>query len=281
MLCAGRPAACPVASPAATGDRLVSLGQRMLEDSVALRFGAARRLVPEFGAWTYGWAQSYLTSYRIIGRALAQLGEAASQPGALPTPEAIAHDLAEPVRAAFREHVTQPSLGDGGFAADMAYLARTLDQEWRSQAGAVAPGDGLEPRLAEALRIDPAAQLADAVGTETVFLRSMRPMTARLGALTLRVSEAGSAVAALGYLGWSMSGAPGVAAGAAAGIGLAWAADWAINRIDAGLNRAAFEAQAMAAIGLAEAAVLAEAGAAIRAAVAAQTLPPGALAACR
>jgi hypothetical protein len=237
--------------------RLLALGERMLEDSVAARFGEARMRVPEFGDWAYGWAQSYLTSYRIIGRALARLGDAAVQER-IPDPEALVHDLAEPVRTAFRHRVTEPSFGDQAFQRDIAHLARTLAGQWP-----ICPG--LEARLNEALAIDPAGRLSEAAGAETVFIRSMRPMAARLGAVTVRVSEAGSAVAALGYLGWSAAGVPGVVAGAAGGIGLAWGVDWMINRVDAGLNRAGFEAQAQQAIGVAEASVLADGAAALRA----------------
>ncbi|MDB5415139.1 MAG: hypothetical protein JWR10_3474 [Rubritepida sp.] len=237
-------------------ERLLALGERMLEDSVAARFGAARMLVPAFGDWAYGWGQSYLTSYRIIGRALARIGDAAAQER-IPDPEALVHDLAEPVRAAFRERVTVPSLGDGGFQRDMAHIARTLAERWPTC-------PGLEVRLAEVLGLDPAGRLAEASGAETIFLRSMRPMAARLGAVTLRVSEAGSVVAALGYLGWGAAGAPGVVAGVTGGIGLAWGVDWMINRVDAGLNRASFEARAQQAIGMAEASVLADGIAALR-----------------
>lgn len=240
-------------------DRLAALGRRMLEDSVAARFGEARMRVPEFGDWAYGWAQSYLTSYRIIGRALSRLGDAAVHER-IPDPEALAHDLAEPVRAAFRDRVTEPSFGDGAFRRDMAYIARTLAGQWPSC-------PNLEVRLSEALALDPADRLAEAAGAETVFLRSLRPMAARLGAVTLRVSEAGSVVGALGYLGWSAAGVPGIVAGAAGGIGLAWGVDWMINRVDAGLNRAGFEAQAQRAIGIAEASVLADGTAALRAAL--------------
>ncbi len=240
-------------------ERLLALGGRMLEDSVAMRFGEARLRVPAFGDWAYGWVQSYRTSYRIIGRALVGLGDAAVHER-IPDPETLAHDLAEPVRAAFHQRVTEPSFGDGGFRQDMAYLARTLAERWPAC-------PGLEARLGAALAIDPADRLAEAAGAETIFLRSLRPMAARIGAVTLRVSEAGSAVAALGYLGWSAAGVPGVVAGAAGGIGLAWGVDWMINRVDAGLNRAGFEAQAQQAIGVAEASVLADGRAALRTAL--------------
>lgn len=244
MMIAGQARACP--DPRAAG--LAALGHRMIEDSVALRFGAARMLVPSFGGWAYDWAQSYLISYHMMGRALARFGDSATTGVALPNAEALAHDLAEPVRGALRLRVTLPALGDGGFGRDMAHVTQTLAETWPE----------LAPRLAPLGALDPAAHLADAVGAETVFLRSMRPMAARLGAVTLRVSEVGSVVAALGYLGWSMAGASGGVIGAVGGVGLAWGVDWVINRVDAGLNRANFESQALVMIAAAEAATMAE-----------------------
>lgn len=253
-------------APCVTADaaRLESLGHRMLEDSLALRFGEARMRVPAFGAWAYDWTQSYVTSYRIIGRAVAQLGSAAGQNGTLPAADALAHDLALPVRQAFGRIISQPSLGDGGFEADMAHLARTLGQE--------AGEPALAPALEQALRLYPADRLAEAAGTETIFMRSMRPLAARLGALVLRVSEAGSVVALGSYFGYGFVGTPGMVVGALGGMGVAWGVDWMINRLDANLNRPAFEAQAMVAIDAAQAAVQAEGRAAI--AAAARALPP-------
>jgi hypothetical protein len=244
----------------ASSENLAALGQRMLEDSLAIRFGVARAKVPDFGAWAYDWAQSYVTAYRIAGRAAAHLGEAALGGTVVPGGDALAHDMAAPVRAAFRDHVTRPSFGDGGFAADMAHLAATLAAE----AGSATLGD----ELAQSLRLAPDERLAEASGTETIFLRSMRPLAARFGALAVRVSEAGSVLALGSYFGYSLVGAPGVLVGGAGGLGLAWGVDWAINRVDAGLNRANFEARVMAAIDSAEAAVLADGQAAIALALA-------------
>jgi len=240
---------------------LTTLGHRILEDSVALHFGEARVLVPQFSAWAYDWTQSYLTAYNIAGRGLLQLGEAALGRAPMPSVETIAHAMAVPVRAAFEERVTRPSLADGRFDSDMAYLATTLAAEAREPA--------LGERLSVALRLAPAERLSEAAGSETVFLRSIRPMAARLGALLLRLSEAGSVVAVGGYLGYGMVGSPGVLVGSLGGVGLAWGVDWAINRVDASLHRPAFEAQTMAAIEVAEASVTADGRAAIVKALAA------------
>lgn len=247
------------ADPAMAAE-LTILGQRILEDSVALRFGQARVLVPQFSAWAYDWTQSYATAYNVAGRGLLQLGEAALGLAPLPSVDSIAHAMAVPVRVAFQDRVTRPSLGDGRFDIDMAYLATTLAAEARDPA--------LGERLNLALRLAPTERLYEAAGSETVFLRSIRPMAARLAALLLRLSEAGSVVAVGGYLGYGLVGAPGVLVGTLGGVGIAWGADWTINRVDASLHRPGFEAQAMAAVDVAEASVVADGRAAIAKALA-------------
>lgn len=85
-----------------------------------------------------------------------------------------------------------------------------------------------------------------------IFMRSMRPMAARLGAAAVRASEAGSVIASAGVFGYAIAGVPGVAIGAVGGVGVSWAIDWGLNRIDAALNRSAFEAQALLALEAAE-----------------------------
>jgi hypothetical protein len=109
------------------------------------------------------------------------------------------------------------------------------------------------PALGASAPASPMALLA-AEGTDgtAVFLRSMRPMAARLGAALLRVTEAGSIIAAGGALGLAVGGLPGTVIGIAGGIGASWGLDWVLNRLDASLNRAGFEAQALEAVARAE-----------------------------
>jgi hypothetical protein len=92
----------------------------------------------------------------------------------------------------------------------------------------------------------------DPADTTMIFMRSMRPMAARLGAAAVRASEAGSVIASAGAFGYAIAGVPGVAIGAAGGVGVSWAIDWGLNRIDAALNRTEFEAQALQALDAAE-----------------------------
>jgi len=242
--------------------RVTALGTRMLEDVAALHFGEARSRVSDFGDWAYGWTQSYLTAYRIMGHGLWSIGSALRETGSLPEADTLGVALAAPVRAEFVRRVTQPTLSGEAFTSDMSYLVRTLGEEWPE-----APS--LTATLAPMLTMNPGLRLSETLDAGTIFLRSMRPMAARLGVLALRVTETGSIIAAGSYVGWGLAGTPGVVAGAAGGIGLSWGLDWAFNRIDASMNRGNFEAQALAAIAAAEVAMMEDGRSLIREAAAA------------
>lgn len=264
--------------------RLEALAGRLLADAAAMRLAPAREAVPDFGDWAYGWVQSYMTAYRVLGLAMRGLAEGvadgvAGQDPATALPERIAQGMATPVREAFRQRVLEPVLPPGTLEADRAHAAFIAGLDWQEALARVAREAASMPQLA---LIAPAAvtvprldllaasrPLADALpdpgGTDpltlvveegadssSVFLRSMRPMAARLGAVALRVSEAGSLVATGGAFGYALGGTPGVAVGVAGGIGLSWGLDYVLNRVDSALNRGSFEAQALEALQRAE-----------------------------
>jgi hypothetical protein len=273
------------------------MAARLLADAAAMRLAAVREAVPGFGDWAYDWVQSYMTAYRVLGLAARGLAEGVAEADAAALPDRIALAMAIPVREAFRSRVLDPAIPPEALAADRAHVAALVDGAWQQavatlarqaamfpRAITIAPGAvaaarldfaavarPIAPTLAEAGPADPLALLAEE-GAEggMVFLRAMRPMAARLGALALRVSEAGSVVATGGAFGYALAGSPGVALGLAGGIGLSWGVDWALNRMDSALNREAFEAQALAAIDRAERRLAAQGGAAVAAALAAR-----------
>ncbi|BDG70364.1 hypothetical protein [Roseomonas fluvialis] len=277
----------------AEATRIAAFAARLLADAAAMRLGPAREGVPGFGDWAYGWVQSYVTSYRILLRGVTGLARSVAAEDETPIANRIAEEMAEPIRAEFRARVLAPALGQGSFAADLAHVGAAVDDAWNAALAASAARIAALPRAAappthrlglaaagrpdmagvlEAAPSDPMALLAeDGADGGTVFLRSMRPMAARLGAVVVRVSEAGSLVAAGGGLGFAMAGVPGTVIGVGSGIGASWAIDWLINRLDASINRAAFEGQAIEAIARAER-HLAEGSAAIVAAALQQRL---------
>jgi hypothetical protein len=255
--------------------QLEGFAARLLGDAAAMRLGPAREGVPYFGDWAYGWVQSYVTSYRILARGLAELAQAVAVEGEAPLAARLAEEMAAPIREEFRARVLAPVLRDGGFGADVAHVGAALDAAWgqalarqAARLAALPPaakGDAaqtlhlaaaaapLTPVLLAEAPTDPMAMMAeDGADSGSVFLRSMRPMAARLGAVAVRLSEAGSIITASGAFGYALGGFPGTAVGLAAGIGASWAIDWLFNRLDASLNRAAFEDQALEAIARAE-----------------------------
>ncbi|HEV7457039.1 MAG TPA: hypothetical protein VGN96_09700 [Roseococcus sp.] len=253
-------------------ERLAAMAGRLMADAAAARLAEARERVPAFGDWAYGWVQSYVTSYQVLGRMLRGL--------VAPTPEAdqagwaerLVEEVSQPMREAFGARVLPPDLADG-LLADLRHAAGVLDLAWQAALrreaamlaaleAAAAPGAPVAARLdlraagqslVPDLAVPPAAVGALHPGDAGVtLLRTIRPMAARVGAAVLRASEAGSIVAAAGALGFAMGGASGVALGAAAGMGASWTLDWGLSRLDSALHRGEFEAQALRVLEAAE-----------------------------
>ena len=265
---------------------------RLLVDAATMRLAPARERVPPFGDWAYGWVQSYVTSYRVLARGALGLVDSIAGQGELPSMNQIAEEMAAPIREEFRLRVLSPSLEDGDFTADLSHVGAMVDRAWdralraaearlvvlpavrggvvaTSRIDLAAAARPMGPALVAAISTDPMLLVTEeGADTTTVFLRSMRPMAARLGAVLVRISEAGSLVATGGAFGYALAGMPGTVVGLAGGIGVSWGIDWMFNKVDATLNRHAFEAQALAALDRAEARLAQEGTAATEAALA-------------
>lgn len=256
---------------AQAGADSAALMQRLATDASSSRFALAREKVPAFSDWAFDWVQSYINSFRMLGAMVRGVADSAAD-GSVVQGDALVQRMAEPMRAAFHHRVLAPAGMAEGLAADAAHAATMLEVFWmRGLMQAVRPI--VEARPAPAVpqppRLDVAAAVAGLAGhiapepgtpgglepgsdPTSVFVHSMRPMAARLSAVALRASEAGSLLAAGGALGFAMGGAPGLVVGTAGGVGLYWAIDWGFNRVDAALNRSDFEARALQAIARAE-----------------------------
>lgn len=284
------PAALAVAAAALAEEatRLPAAAARLVRDAAAARFAPAREHVPHYAAWAYDWVQSYVTSYRVLWRLVQGLATATTGPAEPALLDRLGTDMARPMREAFRARVLAPVEAEGRLADDLAHAGAVLDAAWqdavaaatRHLAGPAMPAPRLDLRAVTAPMAPALAALAPAdllglmaggeADTPMIFLRSMRPMAARAGVVAIRVSEAGSILAAGGGFGYALGGLPGATLGLAGGIGLSWGIDWLINRIDATLNQAAFEAQALAGIDAAEARLAGQAEAAVALALAAR-----------
>lgn len=292
------------AALAAEAEALAAMATRLLTDAAVMRLGAAREGVPRFGDWAYGWVQSYVTSYRILARAASGLAQSVVDPQDGDLVARLAEEMAEPLRAEFRTRVLAPVLATGGYGDDLAHIGAAIDAAWdaalRASAARLArlpaapPGAAathalnhaaaarpIAPVLVADATTDPMALIAEE-GTDgsAAFLRSVRPLAARLGAVLVRISEVGSVVAAGGAFGFAMAGASGTMVGIAGGVGVAWGVDWLFNRVDAALNRSSFEAQALEAIARAERRLAADASGIAARALAARRDALGSMEAC-
>ncbi len=255
------------------------LMRRIAADAAAARFAPAREKVPAFSAWAFDWVQSYVHSFRMLGAMLRGVADSAAD-GDVVEADALVQRMGAPMRAAFHDRVLAPAGLAEGLAGDLANAGAMLEVIWArglvdatrpirdARAAAASPAPprldlqaaiaGLAVEVAEGT-----GALGGGVGSEpgsdptSIFVHSMRPMAARLSAVALRASEAGSLLAAGGAVGFAMGGATGLVVGTASGVGLYWAIDWGFNRVDAALNRSDFEARALDAIDRAETAFVA------------------------
>ena len=266
--------------------RIRLMAERIMADAAGGRLAEAREKVPEFGAWAYDWVQSYITSYRVIARLARGLASAAhSGDGTDALTGRIVQEISLPIREEFRARVLSHDLADA-LRTDLLHAGAALDRAWRaalaraetqlialplvndgvalSRMDFSASARSLERDLIVLAPNDALAVIsAQTSDTTAIFMRTMRPMAARLGAVVVRASEAGSIIATAGAFGYVLGGAPGVVVGAASGVGVSWMIDWGINRFDAALNRNAFEGQALAVIDAAERRISERAGEAV------------------
>ena len=256
------------------------LAQRLAVDAASARYAGAREAVPGFGAWAYDWVQSYVTAYRIAGRMVTSAA-AALRGDQKSMADGVVEQMAEPMRRAFVERVLARAAPPETMRRDLEMAAALVEGNWnRALAGALAPLRAFPeapPATTATLRLDPEAAgraarvTLHAVGDGTtanaspgsdpasLFFHSLRPLAARVSALMLRATEAGSIVATVGAVGYRFGGVPGLAAGTLGGVGAYWGIDFAFNRADAALNREDFEAQSLGVIARAEFAVAEEA----------------------
>lgn len=256
------------------------LAQRLAVDAASAHYAGAREVVPGFGAWAYDWVQSYVTAYRIVGRMVTSAAASLrGDPKGLA--DGVVEQMAEPMRRAFVERVMARAAPPETLRRDLEMAAALVEAGWTDAlAGALAPLRAFPEAPAAstaALRLDPEAAgrvalvtlRAQAGGTASdaspgsdpasLFFHSLRPLSARVSAMMLRATEAGSIVATVAAVGYRFGGVAGLAAGAVGGVGAYWGIDWAFNRADAALNREDFEAQSLLVISRAEAAMAEEA----------------------
>lgn len=267
-----------------TADRahVEQIVRRLLGTGVSLAFGEARERVPAYGDWAYGWVESYVTSYELVLRSLVAGMQAGAAPWDPTVRDAVVTEAQRFVFGRFDQIVIRPSQLPQRLQSEWESATHLAETEWQRARGRVraaaerflathcggpAPGappaaaDGGAPAPAE----EPILHAADgspiaAIGpigaiyrldhagsAETIFLRSTRPFGARLAIMAARLTEAGSAIAASSIFG--IGGLSGPITGFVGAIATVWTIDWAINRGDELLNRAAMEEELRGLIG--------------------------------
>ncbi len=238
---------------AAERERMHRLADEAVSTATRIEFGAMRLRAPGYASWAYGWVQSYVTSYQIIGRGFAGAYRHLTSGGSGSTLDAMTAEATGVVREHFRDLVVQPERTQKALDAEWSRVAALLDQEFaridrqQTEFLVALKGSPLPAEASRASRVpDIAGNLAaDAPDIDTILMRSARPMAARAGMLILRLTEVGSVAALVGSLGISFGPLTGLAVGVV-GLGLVWGIDYVINSIDAALHRDELESHAVA-----------------------------------
>ena len=238
---------------AAERERLHRLADEAVSTATRIEFGAMRLRAPGYASWAYGWVQSYVTSYQIIGRGFAGAYRHLVSGGAGSTLDAMTAEATGVVREHFRDLVVQPDRTQKALDAEWSRVATLLDQEFAQidrQQIAFLVGLKGPPLPVETLRPSRVPDIggtlaADAPDIDTILMRSARPMAARAGILAIRLTEVGSVAALVGSLGISFGPLTGLAVGVV-GLSLAWGIDYIINSVDAALHRDELESHAVA-----------------------------------
>lgn len=230
------------------------------------RFAAAREKVPAFGDWTFDWFQSYVLSYRVLGRLFGAFHRFFTEGWPDDIAQAFLDDVAAPVRLAFQENMRQAGVDIAHHMDDLRLISAAIEQEWQKRVTALRSELRGLPMVS-----GPATMVMDLRGNDigvgsalfaaapktmnqffeineadaALVFRTMRPIIPRLGAFILRATEFGGLIFTLGLVGFAISGLPGFIVGAAIAVLVYWTIDWIFNRTDAYLNQAEFERLAL------------------------------------
>lgn len=243
-------------------EELLDKAQSSFDRMAEARFASAREKVPSFGDWTYGWFESYILSFRLVVQLYTAIKRGFSDGWPADFANSLWEDLAEPVRDAFRQNMSQAGVDVENHLRDLAQVAKALDEDWRTiiselrtqlaqspsvsgpathRISFVAPDIGFaDGLLASAPKTSDEMVIAIKSDTTLVF-QAMRPIVPRLGTFLLRISELGGLIFTIAVVGFAFGGILGFAAGAILGVAIYWLIDWVFNRTDAYLNQMAFE----------------------------------------
>jgi hypothetical protein len=251
-----------------------------LAQDLAMLEVALLRGLPDFADWAYGWVESYVTAYVVLGEVLS--GQLAPGPEGRPRPwRAYRTALDGVVAERFAALMVAPAGLQDWQAGAQARLEAVLREGWAASLSAeqtawdaflgrrakVAGRGVAEPGCTVAA---PTALLpvpSPGVPDENLrmTLRAVRPFAGRGGLLALRLGLGAGAAEITGLVGVVLQPSLTGIASIASGFLTLWTGDWLLSRIDGAVNRAGFEAAAVGAVRGIRAEVEAGAGAALAA----------------
>jgi hypothetical protein len=262
--------------------------RRRAEEALSHDFAALEsallRGLPDFADWAYGWVESYVTAYVVLGDVVGR--QVAPGPeGRLAPWEDYRRALDALVAERFGEVVVRPAGLDRWAEATGARLGAVLEAGWAASlasegvawegflakearvTGRFAPGTGCAASL-PAVALPPATPEAPDHGG-LMTLRALRPFVGRGGLIALRLGVGGGSGEVTGLVMTLLQPSFSGLASAVTGVVGLWAGDWIISRLDAALHRGRFEAAVASAIAAHRATAMAASLAAVEEALAA------------
>ena len=252
-------------------DALVAEVTRAIDAELAVLFGGLLSRLPAYADWVYGWIDSYIAAYRVLGGfAREQLETRGADPAGT-----LNAKMQAVAKERFEALVLAPVLQEEALDAASRRLHGLLDHTWRQSLArdeaaweaflTGEPSRSARPAPAASSPAPPhacdAASLAavdesgrrffpgpDRITTpeqsDLLALRFGRPFAARGAILAVRLGMGfGGAAFPAGPLALIGQVNPGVVTAVIATTAVLWCGDYLINYIDGALNRATFEAE--------------------------------------
>jgi hypothetical protein len=234
--------------------------------------------VPAYIDWVYGWVDSYVAAFKVIGRGARACAWSQAEPSDADTAPlaALSDAMREVARAELDRLVVEPADPDAAMRPALERVGAAMAEEWRrvverdqARWRTLLAAHGRSARRVEptsvgdvagcaaassptgVLALDAAALSATAAAAQEGLYawRVTRPFATRLGALATRL-----AIGGLSWTGTSVAGvggaatAVGAATSFAAASGVVWSIDYGLNRLDGALHRDALAGQVSVAL---------------------------------
>ncbi len=263
-------------------DAMLRRATEALAHEYAAFEAALIRGLPDFTDWAYGWVESYVTAYVVLGEVIGQ--QVAPGPdGRMPPWQSYRAALDGVVADRFEALILRPADLPAWRTRAQARLDAVLRDAW--SASLLAEGEAWERFLVQQGRItgrgvpSPGCTISPPAVTLPVpmpaspdqpalmTLRAARPFAGRGALLALRLGSGAGAAELTGLLGTVVQPSISGIASLASGFLTLWIGDWLLSQLDGALHRGNFTAAVSEAVVAQRAAAEAETRAALEAAL--------------